>query len=148
LCFRNYHSQNLLNQSVAGNSADLIGANGLNSVPSSASNLIDSQTANGHLGIPSSTNDATVSSLQQQVMAMQHHYPSTHFSPYHQLPPASVAAAAFGQAPNAGMIGGGQSSLNGQGGFVGNPLQGVGMSNTILPRYSLSHPASGKYLGV
>jgi hypothetical protein len=82
-------------------------------------------------------------------MAMQHHYPATHFSPYHPLPPASVAAAAFGQPPNAGMIAGGQpgGGLNGQGGFVGNPLQGV-HANTILPRYSLSHPASGNNLAV
>ncbi|KAI6177686.1 POU domain protein [Aphelenchoides bicaudatus] len=127
--FSNYHPPNLLNPS-AGNS-DLIGNNGLTSVanPASATNLIDSQAQNG---APSSANDAI-----QQVMAMQHHYPSAHFSPYHQLPPASVAAAAFGQPPNAGMIGGGQSAgnLNGQGGFVGNPLQGV-HANTILPRTS------------
>lgn len=72
-------------------------------------------------------------------MAMQHHYPGAHFSPYHPLPQASVAAAFQ---PQNGMIAN-TSSIGGNG-FVNNPLQNV-HTNALLPRYSLSHPNAGYY---
>lgn len=65
---------------------------------------------------------------------MQHHYPTAHFSPYHQLPQASVAAAFQ---PQNGMIGNGGSN-----GFINNSLQNV-HANTLLPRYSLGHQSTG-----
>ncbi|CAD5216889.1 unnamed protein product [Bursaphelenchus okinawaensis] len=114
-----YQSQNLLNPS----NQDIVD-NSLNVNSSNAStNLLDSQT----------TNDAM--SPLQQVMAMQHHYgpgASGAFSPYHQLPQASVAnvAAAF---PHGNM-----NIMATNSNFVGNPLNGV-PNNSLLPRYSLSH---------
>ncbi|CAD5222233.1 unnamed protein product [Bursaphelenchus xylophilus] len=119
-----YQGQNLLNSS----NHDLVDNSSLGVNSSNAStNLLDTQSQGG--------NDAM--SPLQQVMAMQHHYGpggSGTFSPYHQLPQASVAnvAAAFGQHH------GGPMNIMNNTNFVGNPLNGV-PNNSLLPRYSLSH---------
>uniref|UniRef100_A0AC34GUJ3 POU domain protein n=1 Tax=Panagrolaimus sp. ES5 TaxID=591445 RepID=A0AC34GUJ3_9BILA len=110
-----YHAQSLA--SSAGVDFDS------SSIAQSSSSLLDSSVAQ----------QATESMASlQQVMAMQHHYPSHQFAQYPQMgPPFNACAAAAVASANAA---------------VGNAVASIptnGMQNSVMQRYPLSAPNAG-----